>query len=201
MNEGALRERQAQQVRTAVLEAAIAHLESKPAEDVSMADIAQTAGISLRTLYRYFPDRASLLRATGEHLFGSLGVPVRIAGPEAIAASFLEAAGRLSARRGLARTLVRTTVGQAARSAMRAQRVQAIESALKPLTKGIDRVPARRAVAAITHLCSAASWVSIADESGLCDAEAQAAVAWAIDALIATLQNSRRDESLSSTHP
>jgi AcrR family transcriptional regulator len=188
-----LRERQAQQVRAAVLDAAISHLEAKPAEEVSMADIAQTAGISLRTLYRYFPDRTSLLQAAGERLFATLGVPVRIAGPEAVSTSFLEAASRLSARPGIVRALVRTTAGRAARSSVRAQRVRAIESALKPLTEGLDADLARRATAAIVHLCSAASWVGIADESDLSDAEAQAAVAWAIDALIAALQGSKPD--------
>src|SRR5690349_9058407 len=93
-----LRERQAQQVRQAVLDAVIGELASKAADDVAMADVAESAGISLRTLYRYFPDRASLLRDAGEHLYGSLGVPVDIAGPDDIAASFRQAAQRLSAR-------------------------------------------------------------------------------------------------------
>ena len=84
-----LRERQAQQVRTAVLEAVIAELETKATDEVSMADIARSAGISLRTLYRYFPDRSSLLHAAGEHVYGSLGVPFDIAGPEDISRSLL----------------------------------------------------------------------------------------------------------------
>lgn len=184
----ALREKQAKQVRIAVLEAVIAKLESEAPDDVSMADIAQSAGISLRTLYRYFPDRASLLQSAGEHLYNSLGVPVAIAEPEDIARSFGEAARRLAARPRLTRALVRTGAGQVARSAMRKQRVQAIRAALKPATSGLDTDLVRRATALITHLCSATSWVSIADENGLSDADAQAAVSWGIDALIGTLR-------------
>lgn len=188
----ALREKQAKQVRIAVLEAVIAKLESEAPDDVSMADIAQSAGISLRTLYRYFPDRASLLQSAGEHLYNSLGVPVAIAEPEDIARSFSEAAWRLAARPRLTRALVRTGAGQVARSAMRKQRVQAIRTALKPATSGLDTDLVRRATALITHLCSATSWVSIADESGLSDADAQAAVSWGIDALIGTLRTAAR---------
>jgi len=175
-------------VRVAVLEAVIASLESEAPEDVSMADIAQSAGISLRTLYRYFPDRASLLQSAGEHLYRSLGVPVEVTAPEDIARSFLEAARRLAVRPRLTRALIRTGAGQIARSAVRKERVQVIRTALRSATSGLDPDVARRATALITHLCSATSWVSIADESGLSDADAQAAVSWGIDALIGTLR-------------
>jgi AcrR family transcriptional regulator len=170
-----------------VLDAVIAELEGTAVDDLSMADVAAAAGISLRTLYRYFPDRPALLSAAGEHLYGSLGVPFDIAGPQDISASLLDAARRLSTRPDLARALVRTTAGRATRSAVRGQRVEAISTALKPATEGMDADTARWATAVITHLCSATSWVIIADESGLDEADAQQAVAWAIDSLIESL--------------
>lgn len=182
-----LRERQAEQVRISVLDAAIAQLEARASDDVSMAEIAQAAGLSLRTLYRYFPDRDSLLHAAGEHLYSSLDVPYDIDGPEQISASFQQAAKRMSRRPELTRALVRTTAGRAARSATRSRRVEAINAALRPLTGELDATTVRNAAAVIAHLCSSASWVAIADETGLKDAEAQRAVAWAIDRLVASL--------------
>lgn len=183
-----LRERQAEQARTAMLEASIAQLESKAADEVSMAEIARAAGVSLRTLYRYFPDRASLLRAAGEHLYASLGVPFEISGPETISASLLDAAKRLSTRPELTRALVRTPAGRATRTPVRGRRVQAIRTALEPVTESLDADTARWATAVIEHLCSAASWVFIADDQGLDDVDAQRAVAWAIDVLVSSLQ-------------
>ena len=183
-----LRERQARQVREAVLEAVLVQLESRDVDDVVMADVAAAAGVSLRTLYRYFPDRASLLTAVGEHVVSSLGLPVEIAGPAQISASFGEAAKRLSTRPQLVRALVRTTAGRAARSEMRTQRVAAINHALESLTSTLDADTGRWATAVITHLCGAASWVLIADETGLDDNDAQAAVTWAIDTLVSALQ-------------
>jgi len=183
-----LRERQAEQVRTAVLEATIAALETRGGDDLSMADLAQAAGISLRTLYRYFPDRAALLQAAGERLYAELGVEFEIAAPEDIAASFREASRRLSARPKLVRALVRSRAGQVARSGVRSQRVEAIRAALQPLAGEADPELARGVAAVITHLCSAAAWVAVADESGLGDAEAQAAVGRAIDVLVEALR-------------
>jgi AcrR family transcriptional regulator len=188
-----------------MLEAAIAQLESNAADDVSMAAIAETAGVSLRTMYRYFPDRASLLRAAGEHLYDSLGVPFEIAGPETISASLLDAAKRLSTRPELARVLVRTPAGRATRSPVRGRRVQAIRAAVDPVTEDLDADTARWATAVIAHLCSAASWVFIADDQGLDDADAQRAVAWGIDFLISSLQEPSRlpasAPSVSVDHP
>ena len=195
-----LRERQAQHVRETVLEAVLGQLEEVDADDVSMASVADAAGVSLRTLYRYFPDRASLLQAAGEHAFSSLGVPVGVGRPEEISASFAEAAARLSARPQLTRALVRTTAGRAARSGVRGQRVEAIRSALEPLTDHVDSDTARWSIAVITHLCSAASWVFIADEGGLDDTDAQAAVAWAIDTLVDAMRSRVGMTSQSTSH-
>jgi AcrR family transcriptional regulator len=186
-----LRERQAEQVRVAVLDAVVAELEHRTVDDIAMADVAAVAGISLRTLYRYFPDRAALLHAAGEHLYSDLGIGSEIAGPGDVSASFLDAAAKLSERPALTRVLVQTTAGRAVRSAARVQRVDAIRAALAPLTDGLDADTARRATAVIAHLCSAASWVAVSDDSGLDDDDAQLAVAWAIDALIGVLSSQR----------
>src|SRR6185437_1005110 len=134
------------------------------------------------------PDRSALLEAAGEHVYGSLGVSYEIAGPDDMARSFLDAARRLSGRPALTRALVQTTAGREARSTARGQRVEAIRAALAPLTDGLDADTARWATAVLAHLCSAASWVTMTDDSGLDDHDAQQAVAWAIESLVATLR-------------
>ena len=183
-----LRERQAQQVRVAVLDAVVAQLEERSVDDIAMADVAAEAGISLRSSTVIFPTGRPP-HAAGEYLYADLGIGYEIAGPEDISASFRDAAAKLSARPALTRALVQTSAGRAARSAARVQRVEAIRTALAPLTAGLDPDLARRATAVIAHLCSAASWVTVSDDSGLDDDDAQQAVAWAIDALVEVLQS------------
>jgi hypothetical protein len=78
--------------------------------------------------------------------------------------------------------------------------VTAIESVLAPATAGLDPDAARWATAVIAHLCSAASWVAIADESGLDDEDAQHAVAWAIDRLVASLPTPEDATRTSADH-
>ncbi len=52
---------------SAILDAGAACLARYGNEKTSIQDIADTAGMSRATVYRYFPDRASLLRAVTRH--------------------------------------------------------------------------------------------------------------------------------------
>jgi len=49
-----------------------------------------------------------------------------------------------------------------------------------------------RAAAVLGLLCSSNAWITIQDESGLDASSAQAAVVWAIDALLARLRDGGR---------
>lgn len=196
-----LRQRQAEQVRLAILDAAVAWLEERSVDDLSMGAVAEAAGISLRTLYRYFPDRPALLQAVGQHVVTSLALPIGIDGADGISASFLDAARRFSDRPRLARALVRSAAGRAARSTARPERQEAVGAALRPVTEHLEADVARRATAVIAHLCSLESWVSIATSSGIDDTEAQLAVAWAIDTLVDALQHQPPSAGQRRTEP
>ena len=79
MTAPALRERQASLARTTIFEALVAHLEAGDADDVPMEDLAREAGVSRRTLYRYFPTRAALLAEAAEWVRDEvLQLPVEI---------------------------------------------------------------------------------------------------------------------------
>ena len=56
-----LRERQAQQTRELILDAVTQLIETGRIDEVTTKEIADTAGVSERTVYRHFPDRAALL--------------------------------------------------------------------------------------------------------------------------------------------
>jgi AcrR family transcriptional regulator len=176
--------------RTAIFEALVTHLEAGDADEVPMEDLAQEAGVSRRTLYRYFPTRAALLAEAGEWIRDEvLQLPVEI-GDEGIAASFRQAAERVADQPELARALLRTTMGRALRGGYRSARVEAIRDALRREVPGLSRRELDRAAPVLTYLCSSSAWISIQDESGLEPRQAQATVAWAIDALLAQLRDS-----------
>lgn len=187
-----LRDRQAALARRAIFEALVHHLEVGDVDDVSMEELAREAGVSRRTLYRYFPTRAELLVAAGDWIRAeALQLPVEI-GEEGIAASFRAAAARLREHPQLARALLRTQTGRAVRSRYREERVKAIRSAVRREVPGLTRRDVERAAAVLGYLCSSNAWITMQDESGLDASSAQAAVVWAIDTLLARLREHDR---------
>jgi len=186
-----LRARQAEHARAAILDALVVRLEHEVAEDISIDDLARDAGVSRRTLYRYFPSKSVLLAAAEERIVARLGLPTEFASPDQISAGFREGSRRLEEHPTLARALRQTTAGRL-RPPLRARRIEALARALGPLTRDLDVAEAQRIVAVIAYLCSANAWVMIQDESGLPGEEIRAGVSWAIDTLLVELRRRGR---------
>ena len=190
-----LRERNAALARDAILDAAANRLTGGNPDDTTLADLAADAGVSLRTLYRYFPTRDDLLEAAGERLYARVGLRDEIDDDESVSASFLAASDRLSGQIDLARNLIRTTVGREIRSPRRRQRVREVQTAVARAARN-DADPAAIALAgsAVAYLCNSASWVTICDESDMNPEQARVAVAWAIDSLVDAIRDGRLPE-------
>lgn len=60
-----LRQARREATRTQIVGALLDLLETGSPATISMPEVAETAGVSLRTLYRYFPTKADLLDAAG----------------------------------------------------------------------------------------------------------------------------------------
>ena len=190
-----LRERNAALARDAILDAAADRLTGEDPDAINLGELAADAGVSLRTLYRYFPTRDDLLGAAGERVYARVGLRDRIDDDESVSASFMAASGRLSDHIDLARNLIRTTVGRQTRSHHRRQRVRDVQAAVAR-DAGDDADPAAIALAgsAVAYLCSSESWVTMCDESDMSADQARVAVAWAIDTLVDAIRDGRLPE-------
>ena len=187
---GSLRERQAAVVRDEILDALARRLDREEPEDIAMPQVAADAGISLRTLYRYFPTREDMFEAVGDHVVGRLGLPREIRGADDVVRVFSESA-RLGARSPeLVRAMLWTRLGRRARSSHRRRRVESITAALAEVTSYLPAAEARRREGAIVYLASLPAWITVSEECGLSAEDAQRGIAWAIETLIAAL---RRD--------
>src|SRR5580692_11454772 len=116
---GQLRERQAAVIREAILDALAGQLERADPDDVALPQVAADAGISLRTLYRYFPTREAMFDAVGDHVVARMGLPRQIDGADDIAPVFLESARRGAQSPQLVRAMLWTRLGRRARSGHR----------------------------------------------------------------------------------
>jgi AcrR family transcriptional regulator len=175
-----LQERRAALAREAILDALVVHLEAGDVDTLGMEDLAREAGVSRRTLYRYFPNRADLIAAAGDWVRSRvLGLDPAIA-DGGIAASFRAGVARMQGRPRLARALLATESGRALRGSYRAARVEAIRRQVRDLAPDLPRRDSERAAAVLAYLCSLQAWVSLQDESGLTPERAQDALLWVI---------------------
>ncbi len=185
----ALRERQAQSVREAILAALIERVERGDADELSMDELAAAAGASRRTLYRYFPSRDALFAAAGDWLHGHLiGAATEIESVDDIAASFRAASKRLERRPALARSLMDGRIGRRVRSESRRRRAISIRRAVDRAAPGLSSADLARMSAVLAYLCSANAWLTMGEESGLSGDDARTAVSWAIETLLSDLR-------------
>jgi len=195
MSEAAgLRERQAMVAREAMIDALLDALEAGE-DDVAIGELARRAGVSRRTLYRYFPSRDSLVAAAAERLYDPAGGRrVEVGGPDGIVRSFLAASAVSTQRPQLARALIESRGGRELRGSVMRARSEAIARALEPITDALDPAERRRATAMVQELCSLRSWVTLHFDRGLDVEDAQGAAAWALETLIADVRR-RNDEA------
>ena len=183
-----LRERQAAVIREAILDALASRLDNDDPDDVAMPQVAADAGISLRTLYRYFPTREAMFDAVGDHVVARMGLPSQIEGADDISRVFLESARRGAQSPQLVRAMLWTRLGRRARSPHRRRRVESITGALTEVTSHLPPDEARRREGALVYLCSLPAWITVSEECGLSPEDARQGIAWAIDTLVAALK-------------
>lgn len=183
MNAPSLQDRRAALAREAILDALVAHLEAGDIDTVGMEDLAREAGVSRRTLYRYFPTRADLIAAAGDWVRGHVFNIDPGVGDGGIAASFRTGTARMRGRPKLARALLATESGRAVRGSFRPARAEAIRREVRAKAPSLSRRDTERAAAILTCLCSLNAWVSLQEESGLSPDQAEDAILWALDVI------------------
>ena len=184
-----LRERHAEVTRQLILRALAELLRNERADELSIPDVAREAGVSLRTVYRYFPTREELFRAASdwidERIFGEMTSEETV---EDLPKLFRHACERWEQQPRLARAMA---VSQAARSDgshRRVQRLAAIHRSLAAVTDELPEEEKRRAVAVFGYLENVFAWVTMRDAPALDGEEIGEAVEWAMRTLIEDLR-------------
>jgi AcrR family transcriptional regulator len=160
-------------------------------EGTTMEAVAERVGVSLRTVYRYFPDRASLLTAALARHNESVpfAPPTR---PDQIGAAYAEVFPRFDDSPAIVRAVLAARVAGSVRWDARTQRIREIEQALAPACDRLPPEEAAQATAIIVYLANALAWLSLRDESGLDGRQSGGAISWAIDTLVADLLRRNR---------
>jgi AcrR family transcriptional regulator len=190
-----LREQHAAATRERILSAVADLLERGGADEPTMPDVAAASGVSLRTIYRYYPTREELLEAAGRWIGDEL---LKHPYPRTLdeVADLYEAGCRdFDERPGLVRALVLSQLGQRARGYRRRERLEAIASALRDELPDLPESDLRRAEAVLAYLHNMQAYTTLREESGLSGEEIGEAVGWAIRTLVEELRQKHQTQT------
>jgi len=182
-----LRDRQVEQTRQLILEALAEQLADAGLNDFSVPRLAQRAGVSLRTVYRYFPTRDALLDAFDEFIEQTIQFPPPQTADE-IARRPIRLFPLFDEHEVLMLAQHETPPGRAVRARGRRRRQDTYRAALKEVTNNLNAADGRAALAVVGRLLSSATWKEFHSEHGMNGTEAGQAVSWALRTLIADLR-------------
>lgn len=189
----ALRDRQAELTRDLILEALAALIGEGRLSEFSVQEVADRAGVSLRTVYRHFASRQALLDGYVEwgwrrvEATAEMALPVRAADISAMVRVTFAALEQLAP---IALPLFKLDAAAGLRREGSAKRLEAIRSALAEVTGELDPEMAEAVVWTIRMICARKTYADIS-QGGVDAAHAGAAAAWAVDVLIESLREGR----------
>jgi len=188
-----LREQHAEATRVRILSAVAELLESGQPEELTVPSVAAASGVSLRTIYRYYPTRDELLEAAGRWIGDELFGHPYPADLDAVADDFELQCANFDERPGLVRTLALSQLGREVRGYRRRERLKAIRRGLRDELGALPDGELRQAEAMLAYLHNMLAYTAIREESGLTGEEIGRALGWAIRTLVADLR--RRDRN------
>jgi AcrR family transcriptional regulator len=181
-----LRAEQAAMTRDRIIDAAVDLLSAGEAQEIGMSDVADHAGVSVRTVYRYFATREDLFDAVvdaiGERMAAIAGPPPGT--PGATIDSVRGAVGAVYELEPLYRALFATQAGRESHRRTAVRRRAAFNQTYGAETAGMGKREARM-FGALAHLVtSSTSVLFLKDYWELEPDEAGRALKWALTVLI-----------------
>ena len=187
-----LRERQAEQVATEIRLAFVNLVNSRGPNGFSLKDVANAAGVSERTLYRYYAGREEIVHGVSVNEFASMDEKLRearlrltnLSDPETIARVFEIFEEHIEFVR--AADLLRLSGQDQSGSASRTDEVRRAVAE----RDGISDESVAQLVGLIRVISSSAGWIRMTDpDVGLDSREAGFAAQWAIEVLLDAARN------------
>jgi AcrR family transcriptional regulator len=178
--------------RERILGAVADLLEAGRADELTVPAVAEASGVSLRTIYRYYPTREELLEAAGRWIGDELLRHPYPSDLDEVADRYQEGAKDFDQRPGLVRALAFSQLGQHVRGYRRRERLEAIGRALRQELTNLGESELRQAEAVLAYLHNMLAYTTLREETGLSGDEIGEAIGWAIRTLIADLRKRNR---------
>lgn len=195
-----LRDEQVALTRRRIVDAVAALLVDEDPAALSVPAVAERAGVSVRTVYRHFEDKAALVRSVAE-----IDDPARVLPLPAPDGSdlcvYLRQAWSDDVQLPHLRAQLRTAAGQQVRAERRRRQRPFIDLVLTTWSIELDGDSARRLVDLLQLLTGNAAMVELTEVLGESVDEAAATATWAVEALLVHARRTGRVPGVDDTYP
>ena len=188
-----LREQHADATRERILGAVTDLLEHGAAAELTVPAVAEASGVSLRTIYRYYPTREELLEAAGRWIGDELLEHPYPRSLDEVADLYEAGARDFDERPGLVRALAFSELGRHVRGYRRRERLETLRRALRTELPALSDAELRRAEGVLAYLHNMLAYTTLREENGLSGPEIGEAIGWAIRTLVADLKEQDRN--------
>jgi AcrR family transcriptional regulator len=183
-----LRAGQQEATRARILDA-VAELMSDPRQpELTFGSVGRQAKVSERTVYRHFATKDELLEAFWVHINEQLGMVHYPETVEELLGVLPSVYTGFDRRAGLIRAHLASTAGREMRERVAPKRREIFRRMLERYVASLPAQRQREACAVMQLLFSPRAWDSLEENWGFSGQEAADACAWAIQALLGTLQ-------------
>ena len=190
----ALRDKQMELTRDLILEALAGLIGEGRLAEFSMQDVADRAGVSLRTVYRHFASREALLDGFGHwagervRAAGGIAFPKRV---EDIAPLLRQKFTALEEFAPLVIALAKLDAATGIGAPVASKSVRTIRAALREVTADLDPKLAEAVVWTIRTLWSHKTWSVYYEEAGVDSLHSGTVAAWAVELIVEALREGR----------
>ncbi len=190
-----IRKRQKELTRSSILEALAEIIVEEGPLGFTVQDVADRAGVSHRTVYRYFPNREAMCEGLVDLVEDRRDRKGVKAAPVSLK-DFVEhvpiAFASFGAERTLFRSLALMTLSTGAQPERVRERDRQIERFVRELAPSITREEQDRSIALIRHLGSSTSWMVLTTRFHRTDREAAAIATHGIELAVKELKRLER---------
>jgi AcrR family transcriptional regulator len=186
---------QAEQTRAAILDALV-RVMGRGVADLSMPAVARESGVSLRTVYRYFPTKRDLLAQLNVRLDERIGyslTPYPV-DPDDLTDHIKRYFRGLEGMDDTSRAARSSAVGRAVRDTNVPDKFRAVTEGLTPITRALPADVRAHLFNIVTTLFSQYTLQLMKDDLGITGEEAAESVVWAIKTLVDGVTSTRQPD-------
>ena len=182
-----LREQQKEAVRQRIVEALVEQVWKEGLHDFSVPKVAARAGVSIRTVYRYFPTRQALLHAVEQELVDHHPEPPLPHDITDLPGFIPSLYAYLEATRAYVEAAMSVGLAREVRSALARRRLERARTQWAQALAGLDASERDEVLALLRTLAGSQVWHVLRSELGVESGAAARMMQWAVGVLVEAL--------------